>query len=63
MMKRIYVRSNDPEKPSIILLVRAFIEDNDKGSKSKPDDTALLKLSENSDWLYRLLGYPRYTYR
>jgi|GEM_PF-3570704 len=63
MMKRIYVRSNDPEKPSIILLVRAFIEDNGKGSKKKADNTALLKVPENSDWLYKLLGYPRYTYR
>ncbi len=63
MMKRIYVRSNDPEKPSIILLVRAFIEENGKGSKGKPKDTTLLRVPENNNWLYKLFGYPRYTYR
>lgn len=63
MMKRIYVRSNDPEKQTVILLVRAFIEDDGKGSKRKSKNTASLKVPHNSDWLYKLLGYPRYTYR
>jgi len=63
MMKRIYVRSNDPAKQTVILLVRAFVEGDGKGSKRKSENTTSLKVPANSDWLYKLLGYPRYTYR
>ena len=63
-MKRIYVHSNDPKKPTIILLVRAFVEETGKEIKKKEDETAgVLKFSEDENWLFKLLGYPRYTYR
>ncbi len=59
-MKRIHVTTSDPEKRTIILLVRAFVEEgNEKGNKKKPSHTSNNPL-EQKFWPAAGMGYPGY---